>query len=229
MAAVSRTQHALRVTWLVERITGPPRAFHEREPSKAPRRTVWIAAADSPALVLGSTQPLETAIADPGMDVVRRRSGGGAVLVEPGAQLWLDVVLPAADGLHDDDVGRSFAWLGEVWREALADVGVPATVHDGPLVASRWSKLICFAGLGPGELTDADGRKLVGISQRRTRAWSRFQCSVPLVPWDPAPIVALLAMSPDEASKAVADLTGTVAHVPVDHEQLLEAFLDHLP
>ena len=59
---------------------------------------------DRPALVLGSTQRAEVvderACADAGVEVVRRRSGGGAVLLEPGAVVWFDVVVPA-DVLRD--------------------------------------------------------------------------------------------------------------------------------
>lgn len=217
------------MTWLVERVTGPPGAFHEREPAVPVRRTVWVAAPTSSALVLGSTQPRETVAPEAGIDVVRRRSGGGAVLVEPRSQLWIDVVLPGDDRLRHDDVGRSFGWLGTVWRKTLLEFEVATTVHEGRLVSSRWSKLICFAGLGPGELLDADGRKVVGISQRRTRGWSRFQCSVPLVAWDPQRLVDLLALAPTERAGAVTDLAGRVGHVSVDHDRLLEVFLHHLP
>ena len=75
---------------------------------------------------------------------------------------------------------------------ALAACGVgAATVHHGPLMRSEWSGLLCFAGLGPGEVT-VGGRKVVGMSQRRTRAAARFQCVV-LAEWDPASLVDLLA------------------------------------
>ena len=40
---------------------------------------------------------------------------------------------------------------------------------------SEWSDLVCFDGLAPGEST-IEGAKLVGISQRRTRAAARLQC-----------------------------------------------------
>jgi len=36
---------------------------------------------------------------------------------------------------------------------------------------------VCFAGLGSGEVSVGD-RKIVGMSQRRTRDWARFQCLV---------------------------------------------------
>ena len=59
-----------------------------------------------------------------GVDVVRRRSGGGVVLLVPGECLWLDVVVPRDDPRWDDDVARAMWWLGEVWCQALAAVDV---------------------------------------------------------------------------------------------------------
>jgi hypothetical protein len=83
-------------------------------------------------------------------------------------------------------------WLGRRVAEALAAVGVAGTtVHDGPMRRTAWSGAVCFDGLGPGEATTAAG-KLVGISQRRTRAGARFQCAVH-VAWAPAALVALLS------------------------------------
>ena len=37
------------------------------------------------------------ACAGAGVEVVRRRSGGGAVLVEPGSVVWVDVLVAATD------------------------------------------------------------------------------------------------------------------------------------
>ena len=39
-----------------------------------------------------------------GVAVVRRRSGGGAVLLDPGGVVWVDVVVPRHDPRWDDDV-----------------------------------------------------------------------------------------------------------------------------
>jgi lipoate-protein ligase A len=122
-----------------------------------------------------------------GIEVVRRRSGGGAVYVAPGGELWVDVVVPRGDDLWDDDVGRATYWLGDAWATAIGD---RAVVHRGAMVHHEWSALVCFAGLGPGEVT-VDGRKVVGISQRRTREAARFQC-VAYERWDPQPLVDLL-------------------------------------
>ena len=127
-----------------------------------------------------------------GIDVVRRRSGGGAVHLEPGGTLWVDVVVPRGDDVWDDDVGRATFWLGEAWAIA---VGAGAAVHRGPMVRTEWSDLVCFAGLGPGEVT-IDDRKVVGISQRRTREAARFQC-VAYERWDPRPLAQHLPIDAD--------------------------------
>ena len=177
------------------------------------------------ALVLGSTQAASSVRSDlPGVEVVRRRSGGGAVLLEPGAVLWVDVILPAADPLWVDDVGRSFHWLGGVWAEALRACGVDGlAVHEGPMPRTDWSSLVCFAGLGPGEVT-VGGRKVVGISQRRTRAAARFQCVV-LERWDPGAVVARFEPSAVPASPLGAVAAGPGVPLPT----LADAFLAHLP
>jgi lipoate-protein ligase A len=206
--------------------------FHARPLPDPLRREVWVCESVGTALVLGSAQPDEVvdrvACAGAGIDVVRRRSGGGAVLVEPGSLLWVDVLLPADDVLWDDDVGRAFLWLGEAWAGALADLGGATTVHRGALQRTRWSDLVCFAGLGPGELTDPAGRKVVGISQRRTRAGARFQCAA-LGAWDPGGLVALLALTSDERDAVGAELASAAAGVGEDLGAVLDAFLQRLP
>jgi len=111
-----------------------------------------------------------------GIDVVRRRSGGGAVFVAPGAQVWLDLFVPSTDPLFDLDVSKAAGFVGDLWTAALAELadgGSEFEVYSGPLIASLWSRSWCFAGLGPGEVT-VGGKKLVGVSQRRSRAGAWF-------------------------------------------------------
>jgi lipoate-protein ligase A len=209
------------MSWRFERRSLSAADFHALEVPDPAERAVWVAEPPAPALVLGSTQPDDVVRPGIDVDVVRRRSGGGAVLVVAGDVLWVDVVVPAGDSLWDDDVGRAAHWLGDVWAAALAELGVDATVHRGPLVRTPWSDAVCFAGLGPGEVT-VEGRKVVGVSQRRTRTSARFQCAA-LARWDPAGLAALLTdVDPD----AIADAAAGVA-VPLDG--LLTAFLRHLP
>jgi lipoate-protein ligase A len=207
------------VSWGLSTFAERAQDFHQRAVPEPTERSVWVCEATGPALVLGSAQ------ADVGVDhaagvaVVRRRSGGGAVLVVPGELLWVDLVLPVDDPLWEDDVGRAFHWVGEAWAGALAAMGVDARVHHGALVRSEWASEVCFAGVGPGEVT-VDGRKVVGISQRRTRAWARFQCAA-LARWDPAAIVPLLGLP----ARAADDLDGVAAGVGVDLDDLLAALL----
>ena len=153
-------------------------------------RSVWNVDVTVPAIVLGSRQT-ETelkieACEKANVEIVRRRSGGGMVFLSPGKQLWLDVVIPKDDRLWIDDVGRAAWWLGDVWLAAIKSLEptntLQAHVHRENLNMGEHGDLVCFAGVGPGEVigVDAEGRlaKIVGISQRRTKEAARFQCTV---------------------------------------------------
>jgi len=141
----------------------------------------WCDAADA-ALVLGSRQSIDlvdqAALTAAGLGIVRRRSGGGAVIVRPDVAVWVDIVMP--HGVAPDDIRGSMVWIGERWMAAIAPLLVGGSgareldVHRGGMVATAWSDLVCFAGLGPGEVL-LGGRKLVGLSQRRTRLGIRIQ------------------------------------------------------
>lgn len=213
--------------WDVEVARGSAAAFHGRDVEPGRGRQVWVQHVERPALVLGSTQPdtVDRAAAEAaGVEVVRRRSGGGAVLVEPGGTVWVDVVVPPGDPLWHDDVGRAAHWVGEAWATALAAVGVAdAVVHRTGLVTTPWSRQICFAGMGPGEVTVA-GRKVVGVAQRRTRHGARFQTAV-LLRWDPDALVDLLGLP----TAARADIADRAVAVPVSGDALVSALLDALP
>jgi lipoate-protein ligase A len=77
-----------------------------------------------------------------------------------------------------------------------------------------WSASVCFAGLGPGEIT-VDGRKVVGMSQRRTREAALFQCCAALR-WEPERLLDLLAL--DDAARALgaAELADVAAGIGRD-------------
>lgn len=219
-------------TWDVVHRREAANAFHARPIPEPAARAVWVCEATQPALVLGSAQRDELvdqgACARAGVEVVRRRSGGGAVLVVPGDLLWLDVMVPAGDPLWSADVGTAFHWLGEIWQEALGELGVRTAVHRGALVRPAWSDAVCFAGTGPGEVLDATGAKVVGMAQRRTRAAARFQCAA-LGRWDPEALLDLLAVEPEDRGRAARDLRDAAAGVGVPLDELLQVFLRHLP
>lgn len=185
--------------WVIDRHRGTAEQLHHLVVPDDGVRRLWVLEPTGTAVVLGSTQRDDTVDSEAcrraGVDVVRRRSGGGAVWVAPGDPVWIDVVVPRHDPLWDDDVARAFLPVGQAWKRALDQVGVSGTtVHDGPLVRTEWSDLVCFAGTGPGEVLRG-GAKVVGMSQRRTRAGARFQCAVPRQ-WTGDPLRRLLRPQP---------------------------------
>jgi lipoate---protein ligase len=240
--------------WRVEERIGHAAQLHGSWPAVDDRpeiRAVAVCRPTSPALVLGSTQPDSLvdrdAAARSGTDVVRRRSGGGAVLVRPADPLWVDVWVPAGDRLFEPDVGRAFWWLGDVWRAALDGFGVRglSVVRGAPAPDPGPLAVACFGSAGSGEVVTADGRKVVGLSQRRVRAGSRFSAAC-LDRWDPAALVALLAGDDDERRSLrhrldpvavgldellpdVPDVAGVPGGTAPRLGRVVRAFLDALP
>ena len=129
----------------IERVTGPAGTLLQAalpDPLDAP--LARVVAVPGSLLVLGSRQGAALvdarAAEQAGVGIVRRHSGGGAVLLHAGRSLWIDVLLPKDDRRWVDDVGKSFHWLGSVWAAALAELGVPAAVHDGGLDKTPWGR-----------------------------------------------------------------------------------------
>ncbi len=164
-------------------------------------------------LVVGSAQTESSidraACAADGIPVIRRGSGGGAVLCDPGL-LEVDVALPAGHALLDADVTESYRFLGQAWIDALAAIGIEGrlvTVAEAralPDDRRAAARVACYAGLSPYEVVDPGGRKLVGLCQRRRRGAALFQCSL-ACGRDPADIVRYVDVDPAQltATRAV--------------------------
>jgi len=209
--------------WHVEITRGSAADFHARALPDVIEPTLWWFDVTSSALVLGSSQRTEqidrAACERAGTEIVRRRSGGGAVLLQPGDAMWVDVLLPAADPRWINDVGQSACWLGDVWQDALRSLDVEGTtVHRTAMVRTTWSDHVCFAGIGGGEVI-RDGRKVVGISQRRTRAGARFQCAL-YRHWRPEAHVPLFV----QPGPTLADLAGLAVEVAAEPAAVMAAF-----
>ena len=106
-------------------------------------------------------------------DVLVRESGGGAVLTGP----WLvsaSVVLPLEHPWLVGGLLESYRRLGQLHVAALQVCGISARalppqelprIHaNGAATPVDWA---CFGGLSPWEVVNAEGRKLVGLAQRR--------------------------------------------------------------
>ena len=192
-------------------------------------REVWLHCwgnEERGALVLGSSQPEELVDADAlqrrGLELVKRQSGGGSVLVVPGSVVWIDVLIPRDDPLWEDDVGKSALWLGEAWQATLLEFGISAEVHQGPYQPGEWGELICFAGRASGEVF-VDGKKSVGISQRRTRQGARFQTALARQ-WDITDLSPLLNL-PLEGRSRLETEAATAAHpLPLPPQSVFTAF-----
>lgn len=159
-------------------------------------RRVVVRDVRRPLVVLGSAQ--REMVVDPGrarrsgVEVVRRRSGGGAVLLLPGAQVWADLWVPRGDPMWSAEPRESAAVAGEWWARAL---GLDdSAVHRGASVPAYGADVVCFAGIGPGEVS-LDGRKLVGLAQWRSREGALVHGCI-YRRWDPEPLVEVLAVPP---------------------------------
>jgi len=206
--------------WQFEERDAAPGALHaswpavERDPGV---RRVARCRPTTPAVVLGSTQRSDVVDAEAartaGIDIVRRRSGGGAVLVTPDDPVWIDLWVPVDDEQWSADVTGAFGWVGSAWGEALAGLGLDGVVvqGSGPGACTRWSSLVCFGGFGAGEV-GVGGRKVVGLSQRRNRAGAWFHTAC-VRHWDPVVLLELLDLSPGERAAASEGLAGAVTGV----------------
>lgn len=212
--------------WATDAVSAPARELLHAWPddSAASGRALRLCRVTDSAVVLGSAQSRqvldEHAVRERGVDVLRRRSGGGAVLLEPGEQIWIDLWLPRHDRLWDDDVVSSSWWLGDTWVRALQSAGADGlTVHRGRASVDERSRLVCFAGVGPGEVTTGEC-KVVGLSQRRTRRGALFSMML-LRQWQPTSLATLLS----EPARAVA---GDMQALACGVDQLLDRSVDRL-
>lgn len=106
-------------------------------------------------------------------DVLVRESGGGAVLAGP----WLvsaSVVLPLGHPWLAGGLLESYRRLGQLHVAALQACGIaaqalpPQELSHPPTAGTDASvDWACFGGLSPWEVVAAEGRKLVGLAQRR--------------------------------------------------------------
>ena len=169
------------------------------------------------AVSLGYAQPLDDTVDRArcramGIGVVRRPTGGSAILHEPPErEVTYSVVAAAGDFLGADDVLETYRVLGEGLAAGLGRLGVAADLV--PLVRGRpaGSPAFCFRRAGAYEIA-VGGRKLVGSAQRRQRG-SFLQHGSVLLGADPARIRAVFPREADPTT-GMTTLAGVLGRSP---------------
>lgn len=151
-----------------------------------------------PCLSLGRSQKLaevdQAVCRVDGVDVVRRATGGRAILHTD--ELTYSVSLSLADPRSEGSVIDVYRRLSKGLLAGLARLGVVATQARGRRVAGDEQTAVCFEMPSEYEITVV-GRKLVGSAQWRTRGGLLQHGTVPLC-GDLTRIVSYLALSDDE-------------------------------
>lgn len=147
-------------------------------PTEGDTAELWMMRPNAPAVAMGSAQRPDRfegeRLRQDGVQLAARRSGGGAVFIEPRSTVWIDLLAPRTTHWYSAELTENFMLVGRRWQNALVSLGIDTELCDRSEGRSPASAVACWAGLGWGELT-IDGAKVVGLSQRRTRWGSRVQ------------------------------------------------------
>ena len=162
-----------------------------------------------PATVsLGRHQPVADVdrqkIAEKGYDLVRRPTGGRAILHTD--ELTYSVAAPAGDPRMAGGVMDAYLLLSNGLLAGLEGVGLAAQKAAGDVRAGRDVSAACFEVPSAYEIT-ASGRKLMGSAQSRRRSYVLQHGSLPLV-GDITRLVDVLALPPAEAATLRTQLAG---------------------
>lgn len=109
----------------------------------------------------------------PGVDWVRRWTGGGTV--DHRADWTYTVVVPTGGPLAMARGAESYRWIHGALAEALREEGIQARLSTG---ADETGASLCFENPVNHDLVGPRGEKLAGAGQRRTRSSLLHQGSV---------------------------------------------------
>ncbi len=165
-----------------------------------------------PCLSLGRHQPADQVRRPAGLDLVRRPTGGGAVVHR--GDICYSIVLPLGHPLAAGGIGRSYQRLARGLVAVLEALGLPPLAvagEPGPWRRRAW----CFDAAAPYELT-LGGRKLVGNAQARRDGALLQQGSIRLAP------------EPEEASGATSLQEAVGRHASWDElaQALIQGFAE---
>jgi len=176
-------------------------AYERADPKPTP--TLRLYGWQPATLSLGRSQRVEgsydaSVVSREGIGLVRRPTGGGAVLHE--FERTYAVIGALGIPPFSGGVIATYLAIAEALRRGLMRLGVAAIPVEPMHGSSRDTPAACFERLGAWELV-ANGRKLVGSAQARRRGALLQHGSIP-IRLDPSRLAAILG-APVDASRFV--------------------------
>ncbi|GGK74586.1 lipoate--protein ligase family protein [Amphritea balenae] len=198
---------------------------------------------DQAAIIMGCSQrPDEQQSARSmaaGLPIMRRNSGGGAVLAGPW-MLSISVFIPTEHLIAQQNIIQIFGWLEQIWIAALEKCNVPCKGVDKALIdhskevsESQNLKWACYASLSHGEVVSEDGRKLVGLAQIRKKKGVVLVSGLHLYPCDWQQLSSIVVDNPEQGVQLEAlnsdaqSLSGRAEDVLLP--EIIQAFHEQLP
>jgi len=194
--------------------------------------TLRLYAWDPPCLSLGHAQSfkdVDTArLASHGWDVVRRMTGGRAILHTD--ELTYSVTGPANEPRLAGSILESYNRLAQALLAAVHELGLPVEMKEGKADSNGQTNPVCFEVPSTYEIT-VNGKKLIGSAQARRREGVLQHGSLPLT-GDLSRIVQALVFTNESAREQAAqrllERATTVKSVlgqEVDWETAAQAFV----
>lgn len=178
-----------------------------------------------PCLSLGFSQGFEVADSTfcraHGVDVVRRPTGGRAVLHH--LELTYSLVAPLGAGAFSFDLQASYRRICEALVAGLSSLGVAAELAgppEGGLIKPT-AAIPCFVGPAAGEVV-ARGRKLIGSAMRRIGG-TLLQHGAILIDWDGDLQAGCLGLADDAPLRAAVITLRDLLGAPPAPERLVSA------
>ncbi len=153
---------------------------------------------NQPGIILGCSQQLnevQIKLAEQyKLPWLRRKSGGGAVLVGPW-MLSVTIFIPYDHYIAKGSITKIFSWLEQNWLKVLNEnnincAGVDKTMIDQSKYSAKKNQLewACYGSLSHGEIVCSQGHKLVGLAQIRKAGGVTLVSGLNLSPFDWQPL-----------------------------------------
>lgn len=164
-------------------LEGTAQSLHDYRPDDLGIQALVELVPRTEALVFGAAQRSEAELLRRAEvyphEIALRDSGGGVVAVGPTEQIWFGLYLRAKEGFLADDYSKQLVSLGEAVGVALTEHGMEGVSVTRSSYLPDVAKSLCFAGQSYGEIL-VFGKKLVGLSLRRSKTWSVFHVMIPI-------------------------------------------------